>query len=298
MKRVSIEQIIAEALGCKKEDVISVQAVKRGMTNRSFLFELDGGKYIVRIPGEGTDKLIDRKQEAVVFEKIKGLSLCNEPIYINPESGIKITKYLEGIRVCDPLNVNDLLRCMKLLKWFHGLRLVVDHSFDIFSQIEFYESLRKPAASIYPDYLDTKEKVFSLRKYIDRLEKEKCLTHIDAVPDNFLFQGLPDGSENLQLIDWEYAGMQDPHVDIAMFCVYSLYDKAACDRLIDIYFEGKCSEEVRTKIYCYIAMSGLLWSNWCEYKSKLGVEFGTYSVEQYRFAKDYYGYAKARIGEV
>ena len=42
----------------------------------------------------------------------------------------------------------------------------------------------------------------------------------------------------MQLTDWEYSGMQDPHVDIAMFCIYSLYNKEKCDRLIDIYFQN------------------------------------------------------------
>ena len=48
------------------------------------------------------------------------------------------------------------------------------------------------------------------------------------------------------------------------------------------------SDETRIKIYCYIAACGLLWSNWCEYKRNLGVEFGEYSLRQYRYAKDYY----------
>ena len=98
------------------------------------------------------------------------------------------------------------------------------------------------------------------------------------------------------LIDWEYSGMQDPHVDIAMFCIYSLYGKQECDHLIDLYFEVRCSEETRAKIYCYIAMCGLLWSNWCEYKQMLGVEFGEYSLRQYRYAKEYFRYAKELIG--
>ena len=85
--------------------------------------------------------------------------------------------------------------------------------------------------------------------------------------------------------------MQDPHVDIAMFCIYSLYDKSKCDRLIDIYFEGKCDDKLRAKIYCYIASCGLLWSNWCEYKRQLGIEFGEYTLRQYRYAKEFYRYA-------
>ena len=36
------------------------------------------------------------------------------------------------------------------------------------------------------------------------------------------------------------------------------------------------------------AVCGLLWSNWCEYKKKLGVEFGEYSLRQYSYAKEYY----------
>ena len=90
------------------------------------------------------------------------------------------------------------------------------------------------------------------------------------------------------LIDWEYAGMQDPHVDIAMFCIYALYDREQIDQLVDIYFENQCQIDVRIKIYCYIAACGLLWSNWCEYKRCLGVEFGEYSLKQYRYAKEYY----------
>ena len=98
------------------------------------------------------------------------------------------------------------------------------------------------------------------------------------------------------LIDWEYSGMQDPHVDIAMFCIYSLYDKKECDHLINLYFDGSCDDETRAKIYCYIAMCGLLWSNWCEYKQMLGVEFGEYSLRQYRYAKEYFRYANELIG--
>ena len=89
--------------------------------------------------------------------------------------------------------------------------------------------------------------------------------------------------------------MQDPHVDIAMFGIYSLYNRSQMDQLIDFYFEEECSKELRIKIYCYIAICGLLWSNWCEYKSICGVEFGEYSLKQYRYAKDYYKIVKEEL---
>ena len=280
-------QVICTALGAKPEEVKDITVLKKGMTNRSFLFTCKGKKYIMRIPGEGTDQLINRREEAAVYQTIDGKHICDDIAYINPENGYKITEFLEGARVCDPSNYEDVKRCMKRLRYFHEMKLKVNHEFDIFGQMEFYETLWEGTPSIYKDYEKTKANVLSLKPYIDTHIEEKVLTHIDAVPDNFLFVE-KDGKEEIRLIDWEYAGMQDPHVDIAMFCIYSLYNKRQVDRLIAAYFTEGCDDATRIKIYCYIAACGLLWSNWCEYKRNLGVEFGEYSLRQYRYAKDYY----------
>lgn len=279
---------ICDALHADMEEITQVTVLKKGMTNRSFLFSCKGKRYIMRIPGEGTAQLVDRRHEAAVYQAIREKNICDDIAYISPDNGYKITEYLADARVCNPEKAEDVRRCMQRLREFHELRLTVAHTFDIFGQIEFYESLWNGAPSIYKDYQQTKENVFSLRGYIDAHVQERVLTHIDAVPDNFLFVKRDDGSEEIRLIDWEYAGMQDPHVDIAMFCIYALYDRRQVDETIAAYFPGGCSEAVRLKIYCYIAACGLLWSNWCEYKWTLGVEFGEYSLRQYRYAKEYY----------
>ena len=286
-------ETIQKALNAKACDITDITVLKKGMTNRSFLFRCKGKQYIMRIPGEGTDQLINRKEEAAVYMALDGRKICDDIAYINPDNGYKITEYLDGARVCDPENPEDITQCMAQLRRFHQQHLQVGHTFDIFGQIDFYEHLWKGVPSCFRDYQKTKEKVLSLKAYIDGMEKDWCLTHIDAVPDNFLFTKEGD----IRLIDWEYAGMQDPHVGVAMFCIYSLYDRQQVENLIDAYFPEGCGEDVRTKIYCYIAACGLLWSNWCEYKRQLGVEFGEYSLRQYRYAKDYYKIVAARIGK-
>lgn len=279
--------LICEALSAKPEDITDITVLKKGMTNRSFLFTCKGKKYIMRIPGEGTDQLINRRQEASVYHAIADKNICDDIAYINPENGYKITEFLEGAHVCDPTDCEEVKKCMSRLRDFHAMKLKVAHEFDIFGQMEFYETLWDGTPSVYKDYEKTKANVWSLKPYIDAHAGEKILTHIDAVPDNFLFVQ-KNGKEEIRLIDWEYAGMQDPHVDIAMFCIYSLYNKRQVDRLIAAYFTDGCDDATRIKIYCYIAACGLLWSNWCEYKRNLGVEFGEYSLRQYRYAKDYY----------
>lgn len=291
-------EVISKTLNCKNEDIKNIKTLKKGMTNRSFIFTVDSKKYIMRIPGEGTDKLINRKEEADVYNTIKEKNICDELFYINPDNGFKISSFVENSRVCDPYNFEDVSKCMKKLKHFHDMKLKVNHEFNIVKQIDFYESLWLEPKSIFDDYQQTKKNVLSLIPFVNKNKAESVLTHIDAVPDNFLFS--KNGkTENIQLIDWEYAGMQDPHVDIAMFCIYSLYDsKEEIDKVIDLYFENNCEQKTRIKIYCYIALCGFLWSNWCEYKRQLGVEFGEYSLKQYRYAKDYYKIASKEIKEL
>ncbi len=274
--------IIQDCFNVEVDEIKNITVLKKGMTNRSFLFECQNQKYIMRIPGEGTDHLINRKEEADVYQALENRNICDDVLYMNPDNGYKITAYLEDATNCDPENWDEVEACMTKLREFHELNLKVDHRFDIFGQIDFYESLWNGEKSYFKDYEKTKEAIFELKKWIDTLEKDETLVHIDAVPDNFLFT-----KDGIRIIDWEYAGMQDPHVDIAMFCIYSLYSKEQVDHLIDLYFKGEVSPIIRTKIYAYIASAGLLWSNWCEYKRSLGIDFGEYSLCQYRYAKEY-----------
>ena len=274
--------IIQECFNVEVDEIKNITVLKKGMTNRSFLFECQNKKYIMRIPGEGTDHLINRKEEADVYQALENRQICDDVLYMNPENGYKITAYLEDATNCDAENWAEVEACMTKLREFHELNLTVDHRFDIFGQIDFYESLWNGEKSYFKDYEKTKAAIFELKNWIDTLDKTETLVHIDAVPDNFLFT-----KNGIRIIDWEYAGMQDPHVDIAMFCIYSLYSKEQVDRLIDLYFKGEVSPMIRTKIYAYIASAGLLWSNWCEYKRSLGIDFGEYSLCQYRYAKEY-----------
>ena len=291
--------VAASALDVDKSDIRNITVLKKGMTNRSFLFTCRDQKYIMRIPGEGTDHLIDRRKEASVYAAIKGKGICEDNVYLNPDNGYKITRYIENSRNCDPLDQEDLRRCMKKLHDFHDLKLKVKHKFDIFDQIKYYEKLWDGAPSVYRDYEETLKHVLSLKDYIDKQDIELTLTHIDAVPDNFMIiDGAKDEENSIQLIDWEYAGMQDRYVDIAMFAIYAYFDRQQADNLIDLYFEAggqKTDENIRTRIYAYMAMCGMLWSNWTEYKRCLGLDFGDYSLRQYRYAKDFYKLVQERI---
>lgn len=284
--------IIKDTIGCEISKIVNIQPLKKGMTNRSFSFEVNSKRYIMRVPGEGTEKLINRKHEYDVYQAIKDENICDPVIYMNPENGYKITEYIHNAHACDSTDFSDVSKCMNKLHAFHDKKLKVNHTFEVFEELEKYESYWQGTPSIYRDYKTTKVHIYELKEFVDTQPKEWGLSHIDSVPDNFLFS-----DDKLYLIDWEYAGMQDQHIDIAMFAIYSLYDREDVEKLIDAYFDGQCKDLVRIKIYAYIAICGLLWSNWCEYKRNLGVEFGEYSLKQYRYAKEYYRIVKEALEE-
>ena len=284
----------AAVLGAKTEEICHISAVKDGITNRSFLFSCRDKKYIMRVPRHSTQELSDYLQEAENYRVIAPSGVSDRVLYLNHENGWKLAEYIESARLCNPQDRNDVKKCMAFLRNFHALGLKVPHRVDLFHRIDEFEKLRN-GPSAYRDYEDTRKNVFSLRPYIEACREKETLTHMDAVPDNFLLFPGENGTEQVRLIDWECGAMQDPHVDIAMFCVYSLYKRNQVDETIDAYFPEGCSRKVRIKIYCYIAVCGLLWSNWCEYKQKNGVRFGEYSLRQYRFAKDYYRIAREEM---
>ena len=284
--------IIKDTIGCEISKIVNIQPLKKGMTNRSFSFEVNSKRYIMRVPGEGTEKLINRKHEYDVYQAIKDENICDPVIYMNPENGYKITEYIHDAHACDSTDFSDVSKCMNKLHAFHEKKLKVNHTFEVFEELEKYESYWQGTPSIYRDYKTTKVHIYELKEFVDAQPKEWGLSHIDSVPDNFLFS-----DDELYLIDWEYAGMQDQHIDIAMFAIYSLYDREDVEKLIDAYFDSQCKDLVRIKIYAYIAICGLLWSNWCEYKRNLGVEFGEYSLKQYRYAKEYYRIVKEELEE-
>ena len=281
LKNDAIE-IIENILKVNKKDIHNIHTLKKGMTNRSFIFTVNNKRYIMRIPGEGTDKLIDRREEYDVYQRVKKEPYTETILYLNPDNGYKISEFLENTRNSDSNNVQDVKESMNVLRKFHSQNYQVDHTFDIWKQIDFYESLRK-TASAYRDYEEIKDRVLKLKPFIDDNVTKWSLCHIDANYDNFLI----DQNNNVFLIDWEYAGMQDPDLDIAMYAIYAGYTKEKIDQLINIYYENKVSNNLRYKIYAYVAVGGLLWSNWCEYKQSLGLDFGEYSLAQYRYAKEY-----------
>ena len=282
MFTVQITGVIKSVFNTKDKN-IELTPLKQGMTNDSFIFSINNERYIIRVPGVNTEKIINRHQEYDVYQAIKNEEFVEPVVYIDREKGYKISKFIENSHTVNPKDWNEISACLKRLRDFHNQSHRVEHYFDVFEHINYYESLM-PNASIYEDYGDTKKNIESLEPVIENLVEEWTLCHIDAVCDNFLVTE----NQDVYLIDFEYAAMQDPDLDLAMFIVYSLFNRQEIDRIINIYFENQVTPLKRYKMYSYIAMVGLLWSNWCEAKQDKELLNSLYAKQQYDYAKTFY----------
>ncbi|MCB6607829.1 phosphotransferase [[Clostridium] symbiosum] len=278
-------RLVSQVFQVKESAISNIRCLKSGMTNKSFLFEVNNEHYICRIPGPGTELLINRKEEEASYHAVEPLDITEHIIYFDGENGYKIAKFYEGSRNANAKNWDDIAACMAILRKLHQSNLKVEHRFNLRERIDFYEALcHHHELLLFEDYNEVRGWMNTLLDRVEKFDRPCCLSHIDSVADNFLF--LPDGS--VRLIDWEYAAMHDPLIDISMCSIYSYYNEEELDRLLELYLERVPSPEERIVTYAYAALGGFLWCLWAVFKSLEGEEFGEYTIVMYHYAKLYY----------
>jgi len=277
-------QTIEKIFKIKEHEIVDIKNLKAGMTNKSFGFSVNGDNYIFRLPGEGTDELINRKQEWEAYSAIKDLNVSDEVIFFDEKTGFKICKYYNA-RNTNARNRDELEKSMEILRKIHNSKLKLNHSFDIEKEINKYLNLCLGRKAVrYSDNDETYIKINYLISLVKDMKVPQVLCHIDSNPDNYIL--LSDGT--VKIIDWEYSGMCDPIMDISMYSIYSYYSKSEMDDLLKIYLQREPDRNETKRLYIYAALGGYLWALWTDYKQSFGVEFGDYGMKMYRYAKDYY----------
>lgn len=281
--RSEILEIIKRELDCKLTDIINITTLKEGMTNESFLFEVYGKRYVFRNPGAGTEHLIKRHEEYEIYQLIKDLKISDDVIYMNPEYGYKITKFIENGEHFSYESKDHMERALVLIRQLHKSGLVSEHDFDVEERIMFYYNLCiTNDAILFSDFDEVFANIKNVLAQLQSIERPKVLCHVDFVEVNFLFT-----KEKDYLLDWEYAGMADPLIDMAVFVVYGGLQNQEIITLLEAYLEREATDEEILVTHSYVALMGFLWALWTQYKQSCGDDFGTYGMEQYQYARKY-----------
>ena len=272
------------------QDVSNAEIIQiGGMSNKNFRVNFQGNSYVLRVPGNGSDGMVDRSNEE--FNAAEGCKMGVNPEirYFNARTGVKLVDYVENAETLNSATIqrhDNLRKIADIYHRIHDSHIRLKNEFNIFQEIEKYDRLiAGTGAKMYDGWDSFKPKVIELENYLNTIGIELTPCHNDAVPENFI--KAEDGT--VYLIDWEYSGMNDPMADFAALFLESEFPEEAQDYFLSKYYAGDIPENIKDRIMCYEILWDCLWAQWTVIKEACGDDFGTYGYDRFTRAVRNYG---------
>lgn len=268
-----------------EEDIDRAEIVQiGGMSNKNFRVELNGRCYVLRVPGNGSEGMVERLNEE--FNAQEGSRMGVNPVirYFNARTGVKLADYIENAETLNAATIqrhDNMRKVAEIYRKIHGSRVRLKNEFNIFQEIEKYDGLIESAkAKMYDGWEVVKPRVMDLENALNKLGVDLKPCHNDAVAENFIKAS--DGT--LYLIDWEYSGMNDPMADFAALFLENSFTEENEDYVLTKYYDGTIPPDTKSKILIYEILWDTLWSQWTVIKEAKGDDFGTYGPDRYNRA--------------
>lgn len=264
-----------------------------GLTNRTYTAELPGGtKYVIRIPGEGTEDMIVRADEKRSTELACKLGIDTPLLYFG-DDGAKVTEYISGaVTMCSDTmkEPRRIEQAAALLRQLHGCGRDTGVPFEVFDMADGYERIIFAKHVPMPDdYADVKATVTKIKRELDaKGMTERVPCHNDPLCENWVLSD----SGRLYLIDWEYAGMNDGMWDAAAVSIEAGYDRAEDELLLAAYLGHTPGNADRKHLLASKIYVDYLWTLW----AKTRVPYDGQSMEDWADAR--YERLKGNIAEL
>lgn len=255
-----------------------------GMSNKNFRIDFNGRSYVLRVPGNGSEGMVERSNEEFNANEACRLGVNPAIRYFNAGTGVKLADFIENAETLNAATVQrhgNMRKIADIYRKIHDSHIRLRNEFNIFHEIDKYEILMKRAGAVmYKGWEEVRPKVMALEGYLNTLGVDLKPCHNDALYENFI--KAVDGT--IYLIDWEYSGMNDPMADFAALFIEAGFEKENEDYILDRYFDGAVPPEAREKILCYQILWDYLWAQWTVIKEAKGDDFGTYGRDRFNRA--------------
>ena len=278
---------IAKVLECRESDILNFRAIKEGLTNTSFVFEVAGRKYVYRHPGEGTEAIISRPHEKKALELAKSIGVDPTFIYMDEAAGWKLSRFIDGIRVPDYGSFEDSKRVLGVMRTLHGKGISVDWSFLPWEEAEKIEVILRSEKEgiVDPEFDKLKEAVGKCFRKCQGDGIGMCYCHCDTYAPNWMLT-----EDQTILIDWEYAGNADPGCDIGTYIMDSMWEVPEAERFIAEYCGEGMTEQQMFHYLAYTAILSYYWYVWALYREACGAVMGESLYNWHVMAKRYSKY--------
>ncbi len=241
------------------------QGIERlgGMMNHSYkITRNDGQEYLVRIPGEGTEEMVNRSDERKSTELGCRLGIDSELLFFG-DDGRKVMRFIH-----DPQPMTDeVMRRKDVLEQaaaiFHKLHTCgVDTGvrFEVFEMADLYEKLiRDGGVAFYDNYADVKQTVMDIKAEVDKDgEAPRVPCHNDCLVANWVL----DGDGKLYLIDWEFSGMNEAMWDLSCLSIEAEYTPENDDELLAAYYGREATLDEKKRFIAAKMYVDYLWTLW------------------------------------
>jgi thiamine kinase-like enzyme len=251
-----------------------------GLTNLNYKIDCARGSYVLRLAGEGTGDYIDRRAEFNNASIADRAGVNTEIIHFDIDSGTMLCRYIENAVTMDIDGLRDqgaLLRTAHAFRQLHECGQPFQGQFELFQQIDQYQKILLDLGADLPEeyakvQLDAEQIRPALSKH--SLPNKPC--HCDPMVENCV-----DSGDKMYIIDFEYAGNNDPMWDLGDLFVEGAFSEAQEQDFLTAYFGHSPSEFDIGRMVMYKAMCDLLWTLWgvVQHANKNPVEdFWAYAV--------------------
>ena len=232
-----------------------------GLTNRNYKITVGPESYVLRLAGAGTSEYIDRKAEAHNAREAAAAGVGAEVLFFDVDNGTMLSRYVDDARTMSAAVFKELARVERAARAFrrmHRHPQAFAGRFDVFAQIDEYLALLRRNDARIPDGYDALHKeADGARKALVAAPAPLAPCHNDPLAENFI-----DAADRMYLVDWEYAGMNDPMWDLGDLSVEAAFGPEQDEALLRAYFDGVPPPAQRGRMVLAKGLCDLVWTLW------------------------------------
>ncbi|HTM64087.1 MAG TPA: choline/ethanolamine kinase family protein [Gammaproteobacteria bacterium] len=239
----------------------NVEKISGGQTNTTYKVRTISNEYIVRMPGNHSDQMIHRGNEAEATQIAFAVGVAPEVVY-DEKNGKRVTRFIpNGLTMNKTLmrKPDNLFKAVEVLKNLHAARSF-PNTVNVFERNrEWLTLMEKQNYPLPQAYLDLKDKIDQIETLFAEFNISLVPSHNDTTPGNFILSG-----EKMYLIDYEYAGNNDPVWDLAYLAIEADLPDSEYRFLLRKYFGNDLTDEITRRFNLYLPVVEYtlgLWSH-------------------------------------
>jgi thiamine kinase-like enzyme len=240
-----------------------------GITNHNYIIWVNGGpgnpgggKYMMRVPGIGTDMFIDREMERDCMIAAAKVGVGPAVLYTIDPEGALVSDFVEGV-LMHPETITGhrdrIKQIVDTVKIVHD-KATFKNEIHVFDMLRHYNKIAqdlKTPFNLFPRLDEMVRNCDNIEKAMERDEPAPVAAHNDLLSENFIV----DASGRMWVIDWEYGGMTDPYFDLGDFVMEHPFSREEQRFILETYC-GEMDEHRFARLMLHRMTSGIWWAVW------------------------------------